>query len=559
LCAIGAATAGSARRTPAAPPAAVPTPEAAPAEIAAQPPDSSARDALGLIEAGALTQRVAAGDDAKLANAAITAANTAVDEAIALADLMGMGDLSVSGSRRHKGDYAALVRALDDVATAFRKIIGGQQRAATALAEQSAALAQEVDALNDSATAQIEALAGARSAAEEAEKKVAAAERAAGAGAEAARRAADVAQKGLDGAAAIAGTIARVETSSRAIADVLQITANIAQQTKLLGVNASVEAARAGEAGRGFAVVASEIQALAERAAESARSIRNQIKLSDEAVAQCAAEARAGADILKRIADEVAAVDAASDEIRAAAETQKAALGEAARRMSEAERAGGNVEAVAKRAADIGLSLDGTASDLRAQLGRLIVEDEEMLLAAELRAQRISEAFEAGVRDGRIGMAELFSTEYPPIPRTNPQQFMPSFVRFTDSVLPPILEEALTINDRVIFCCVVNRDGFLPTHNRKFSNPQGPDPVRNAALSRNRRFFDDRVGLAAGRNDAGPLVQAYRRDMGGGRFATMKDASAPILVKGRHWGGVRIGYLPESERRRDDRNPAFAA
>jgi methyl-accepting chemotaxis protein len=30
--------------------------------------------------------------------------------------------------------------------------------------------------------------------------------------------------------------------------------------------------------------------------------------------------------------------------------------------------------------------------------------------------------------------------------------------------------------------------------------------------------------------------------MGGGLFALMKDASAPIYVRGRHWGGFRIGY-----------------
>ena len=28
----------------------------------------------------------------------------------------------------------------------------------------------------------------------------------------------------------------------------------------------------------------------------------------------------------------------------------------------------------------------------------------------------------------------------------------------------------------------------------------------------------------------------------GGTFALMKDVSAPITVKGRHWGGLRIGY-----------------
>jgi methyl-accepting chemotaxis protein len=30
--------------------------------------------------------------------------------------------------------------------------------------------------------------------------------------------------------------------------------------------------------------------------------------------------------------------------------------------------------------------------------------------------------------------------------------------------------------------------------------------------------------------------------MGGGKFALMKDVSAPICVKGRHWGGLRVAY-----------------
>ncbi len=29
--------------------------------------------------------------------------------------------------------------------------------------------------------------------------------------------------------------------------------------------------------------------------------------------------------------------------------------------------------------------------------------------------------------------------------------------------------------------------------------------------------------------------------MGGGEFLVMEDLSAPILVRGRHWGGFRIG------------------
>jgi methyl-accepting chemotaxis protein len=93
-----------------------------------------------------------------------------------------------------------------------------------------------------------------------------------------------------------------------------------------------------------------------------------------------------------------------------------------------------------------------------------------------------------------------------------------------------------------VFCAAVDDQGYLPTHNKNFSQAQGNDPVWNAANCRNRRVFNDRVGLAAARNQRPYLVQTYRRDMGGGQFALMKDASAPILVRGRHWGGLRVAY-----------------
>ncbi len=55
-------------------------------------------------------------------------------------------------------------------------------------------------------------------------------------------------------------------------------------------------------------------------------------------------------------------------------------------------------------------------------------------------------------------------------------------------------------------------------------------------------MFDDRVGLKAGRNTQPFLLQVYRRDMGGGKFVMMKDLSAPIIVDGSHWGGLRVAY-----------------
>ena len=62
------------------------------------------------------------------------------------------------------------------------------------------------------------------------------------------------------------------------------------------------------------------------------------------------------------------------------------------------------------------------------------------------------------------------------------------------------------------------------------------------ANSRNRRVFADRAGLAAARNTRPFLLQAYRRDMGGGQLVRLKEADAPITVCGRHWGTVRLAY-----------------
>jgi hypothetical protein len=71
---------------------------------------------------------------------------------------------------------------------------------------------------------------------------------------------------------------------------------------------------------------------------------------------------------------------------------------------------------------------------------------------------------------------------------------MTRFVALTDRLLPPIQEPVLELDPRIVFCAAVDRNGYLPTHNRKFSHPQSRDPVWNAANCRNRRIFDDRVG-----------------------------------------------------------------
>ena len=153
--------------------------------------------------------------------------------------------------------------------------------------------------------------------------------------------------------------------------------------------------------------------------------------------------------------------------------------------------------------------------------------------------------FDDTIDEGGISAAAMFSTAYQPIPGTDPQQYLTAYTELCDRLLPPIQEAVLRKEARIDFCVAVDRNGYLPTHNLKYSQPQRPgEPAWNAANCRNRRLFDDFTGIAAARSRAPALVQTYRRDMGGGKFLLMKDVSAPVLVHGRHWGALRLGCRP---------------
>lgn len=352
----------------------------------------------------------------------------------------------------------------------------------------------------------------------------------------------------------VSGTVKGVEKASMAIAQ-------IARETKLLALNASVEAARAGEAGRGFAIIANAVKGLADQIqefsgqtvshlsvlTEALGGLRQQAEGNAEAAGQAMADAHAAGEATATLEELVETVDRLVGDIDAMAlpveqsiagfETMQAELSALADGVAESRSHLQKAEARTQ-------SILGISEDFMLFLVEAGVEtaDAPFIDLARAKADEIAELFEAAVRRGEIGMSDLFDENYREVPGSDPKQVTTRFTAFTDKVLPAVQEPVLAFDKRIAFCAAVDRNGYLPTHNTIYSQPQGSDPVWNAANCRNRRIFNDRTGLSAGRSTKPFLLQTYRRDMGGGQFALMKDCSAPITVNGRHWGGVRVAF-----------------
>jgi methyl-accepting chemotaxis protein len=170
-------------------------------------------------------------------------------------------------------------------------------------------------------------------------------------------------------------------------------------------------------------------------------------------------------------------------------------------------------------------------------------ENTEFVTRAMEAGAALTKIFENGVASGAISIDDMFDTGYVEIQGTNPVQHRTKILGWADRALPPFQEAFLARDPRMVFAAMIDRNGYLPVHNKIYSHPQRPGDVAwNTANSRNRRIFNDPAGLAAGRNVRAYLIQTYARDMGNGKTVMMREIDVPIRVNGRHWGGFRTAY-----------------
>ena len=151
-------------------------------------------------------------------------------------------------------------------------------------------------------------------------------------------------------------------------------------------------------------------------------------------------------------------------------------------------------------------------------------------------AKMVGQILEEAIDNGVFSVTDGFDTHYEKIGDFDPPKFHTKYDFYMDKAILALEDEFLD-DQSIVYAVAVDTNGYLPTHNTRFQQPITGDPAKDKTGNRTKRIFDDPVGIKAARNADKGLLQVYKRDTG----ETMWDVSSPIFVKGKHWGGFRIG------------------
>lgn len=351
------------------------------------------------------------------------------------------------------------------------------------------------------------------------------------------------------------GTVARLETTSRNINDILNTVQGFAAQTNMLALNAAIEAARAGEQGRGFAVVADEVRGLAEKVRGAADEIQELVAEMNEAVGGTASSAQsmiAGAEQARSAVN--ASAQQFEDMVQGFASTHDDLLRVSAA-IEELSVTNREVHSRSVEIRDLGVRIRedmdrsdthtaalretteqalGKVSQFRIGRGRL----EQILQIMFQRSDQLGAAIERLLDQG----VDMFDRNHIPVPGTEPQKYTVSYAAPFQRACQELVESWRHGVEGAAFCLPLDSNGFVAIHYREFSQPMTGDPKVDLARSRNMRFFGSNSAQDLQRYQSQALFQlsTYMRDTGD----IMLNLSVPVKARERHWGSIFIGLDP---------------
>ena len=134
----------------------------------------------------------------------------------------------------------------------------------------------------------------------------------------------------------------------------------------------------------------------------------------------------------------------------------------------------------------------------------------------------------------------IFDRAYRQVPDVTPAKYHTDYDREIEQDFQKLFDSLVKDVTGAAFALCVDENGYAPTHNSWYSKALTGEQAQDLKGSRDKRIFDDPTGIRAAQNRRDVLLQTYMRDTG----EILCDLSMPLMIDGRHWGALRVGFDP---------------
>jgi hypothetical protein len=176
-------------------------------------------------------------------------------------------------------------------------------------------------------------------------------------------------------------------------------------------------------------------------------------------------------------------------------------------------------------------------------IAKIFDKTEEQLLQkcrieSLIGAKVMNTFMELMIHTNQLTVDQLMDENYELIEGTSPKKYQTRYDKIYDATIQKFEDEFLNDED-VIFSILIDRNGYVPTHNSKYSRPQSANQQENLFYSRSKRNFADKLEIKEilKYRGSGTVKYLYTRDTG----EMMWNIGAPVQLRDRHWGAFLVG------------------